>query len=388
MNIGKKSTFLCYIMNLSSAVCITMIGPTLPQISKEFSFDLSGLGILLTCQFVGFTVFVVASGIASDRIGKKSVVSAALITLTVACFAFSFAAGTLSLCLALLFLGGGMGILETMSNALLADINPDDAVFQVNFLQVFFGIGAILGPIIIGYAYSKGVSWRTVYKSCGALMIFLSLWFVANKLPELPKTEKIKLSYVKDLFFDKRFFMICLCMFFYTGAETSGWGWMSTYTERNLGFSVMEASAAVAVFWIAVTLGRLAISFSIRKFEVRRMIMSLAFLTGIICVIMGAAKERWLVWLVIFLLGLACSSQWGLILSYGTERYRRNSGTVFAMLVASGSVGMSAVPYLTGVVGDLFGMRSALLIPGMLFIMISLAFAVIPRLKTNEENFQ
>jgi FHS family glucose/mannose:H+ symporter-like MFS transporter len=177
-------------------------------------------------------------------------------------------------------------------------------------------------------------------------------------------------------------------MFFYTGAETSGWGWMSTYTERNLNFSVMEASVAVAVFWIAVTLGRLAISFSIRKFEVRKMIMSLAFSTGVICVVMGIAKQRWLVWLVIFLLGLACSSQWGLILSYGTERYRRNSGTVFAMLVAGGSIGMSVVPYFTGVVGDLFGMRSALLVPGILFILISLAFVVIPGLKTNEENFR
>jgi fucose permease len=292
------------------------------------------------------------------------------------------------LCIALLFLGGGMGILETMSNALLVDINPDDAVFQLNFLQVFFGIGAILGPIIIGFAYSKGVSWRTIYKSWGALMTFLSLWFMANKFPELPKAEKLRLDYVKNLFFDKRFLMICLCMIFYTGAETSGWGWMSTYTERNLNFSVMESSVAVAVFWIAVTLGRLAISYSIRKFDVRKMIMSLAFLAGVICVIMGAAKQRWLVWLVIFLLGLACSSQWGLILSYGTERYRRNSGTVFAMLVASGSIGMSAVPYLTGVVGDLFGMRSALLMPGMLFILISLVFIVIPGLKTNEEYFQ
>ena len=278
-----------------------------------------------------------------------------------------------------------MGILETMSNALLADINPDDAVFQVNFLQVFFGIGAILCPIIIGFAYSKGVSWRTIYKSWGTLMIFLSVWFMANKLPKLPKTEKIKLGYVKNLLLDKRFLMICLCMFFYTGAETSGWGWMSTYTERNLNFSVMESSVAVAVFWIAVTLGRLAISFSIRKFEVRKMIMSLAFSTGVIYVIMGAAKQRWLVWPVIFLLGLACSSQWSLILSYGTERYRRNSGAVFAMLVAGGSVGMSAVPYFTGVVGDLFGMRSALLIPAMLSILISLAFVVIPGLKTNEE---
>jgi fucose permease len=363
-----------------SAVCITIIGPTLSQLSKDFSLGLSEMGISLTCQFIGFTVFVVASGIAADHIGKKNVVSGALIMLVISSLALSFSPNYSLFCAALLFLGGGMGILETMSNALLADIHPGNSVFMLNFLQVFFGLGAIFGPILVGAAYSRDISWRLVYQVTGVITAAITLWFVINKLPPLPKTEKIYLKDVRNLMSDIRFLMICFCMFSYTGAESSGWGWLSTYAETNLGFSVFESSAAVAVFWIAVTVIRLIISLSIKKMNLVKLIISLAVSAGIVCAVMGVMRQGIFVWVVIALLGIACSSHWGLILSYGTERYRRNSGTVFAVLLASGGMGMSIVPYMMGFVGDSLGMRVSLTIPALFFMAIAFTFIIIVRL--------
>jgi FHS family glucose/mannose:H+ symporter-like MFS transporter len=380
----KSSTLLCFVINMMSAVCITIIGPTLSQLSKDFSLGLSGMGMSLACQFMGFTVFVAASGVIADRAGKKSVLTGALIMLTVSALALSFAPNYPLLCAALLFLGGGMGILETMSNALLADIDPGNSVFMLNFLQVFFGLGAIFGPILAGAAYSRNISWRLVYQVIGAVTAAVTVWFVINKLPPLPKAEKIRLKDVGALMSDVKFLMICFCMFSYTGAESSGWGWLSAYTETNLGFSVFESGAAVAVFWIAVTVSRLIISLSIKKLNLVKLIMSLAVSAGVMCAVMGIARRGIFVWLVIVFLGIACSAQWGLILSYGAERYRRNSGTVFAVLLASGGIGMSIVPYLTGFAGDMLGMRVSLIIPAMFFISIALTFIFIDRLENRE----
>jgi FHS family glucose/mannose:H+ symporter-like MFS transporter len=169
-------------------------------------------------------------------------------------------------------------------------------------------------------------------------------------------------------------------MFSYTGAESSGWGWLSTYTETNLGFSVFESSAAVAVFWIAATVSRLIVSLSIKKLNLVKLIMSLAASASIVCAVMGVMRQGIFVWMVIALLGIACSAQWGLILSYGTERYRRNSGTVFSVLLASGGMGMSIVPYMMGFAGDNFGMRVSLTIPAMFFMAIAFMFIAIVRL--------
>jgi FHS family glucose/mannose:H+ symporter-like MFS transporter len=165
-------------------------------------------------------------------------------------------------------------------------------------------------------------------------------------------------------------------MFAYTGAESSGWGWLSTYAEKNLSFSAIESGAAVAVFWAAVTIGRFLIAFTLKKFNLRKLIMALSLSAGIVCVIMGALHQKMFVWIVVILLGLACSSQWGLILSFGTERYKRNSGSVFAILLASGSIGMSLVPYLMGLAGDLVGMRISLFVPALMFTSIAVLFSV------------
>jgi MFS family permease len=191
-----------------SAVCITIIGPTLSQLSKDFSLGLSEMGMSLTCQFIGFTVFVVASGIAADHIGKKNVMSGALIMLVISSLALSFAPNYSLFCAALLFLGGGMGILETMSNALLADLDPGNSVFMLNFLQVFFGLGAIFGPILVGAAYSRNISWRLVYQVISIVTAAITLWFIINKLPPLPAAEKINLKDAKALMSDIRFQMI------------------------------------------------------------------------------------------------------------------------------------------------------------------------------------
>jgi len=344
------------------------------------------MGMLLAFQFIGFTVFVLASGIVSDHIGKKTTLSAAMIMLTLSSFILSFVSSFELLCFVLLFLGGGMGILEMMSNALLSDIRSDNAVFYLNFMQVFFGLGAIIGPVLIGVAYASDISWRIIYRILGVLLAFLTVWFMVNKLPTLPPSEKVNISAIKNLFTDKKFILICLCMFLYTGAESSGWGWLSTYTSSILNFTVIESSTTVAVFWVSMTISRLLVALIIKKCEVRKIIMVMATFAGIVCGIMSFVQEGFAVWLMIVLLGFACSSQWGLILSYGTERYKRNSGTVFALLVASGGIGMSIVPYLSGIAGDLFGMRTSLFVPAVMFLLITLSFVVIPNVKARLEN--
>jgi len=85
------------------------------------------------------------------------------------------------------------------------------------------------------------------------------------------------------------------------------------------------------------------------------------------------------VWAVIVGLGLAYSSQWPLIVAYGSERYPASSGTVFALLVGSGGLGTTVVPYLMGVIAQQTSIRMAMISPAILFIAIVLIFWRIDR---------
>jgi fucose permease len=85
------------------------------------------------------------------------------------------------------------------------------------------------------------------------------------------------------------------------------------------------------------------------------------------------------VWAVIAGLGLAYSSQWPLIVAYGSERYTASSGTVFALLVGSGGLGTTVVPYAMGLIGQQASIRAAMISPALLFAAIVVIFWRIER---------
>ena len=366
------------------AICLTIISPSLPRLASHFGLNHGEMGLLLTYEFVGFTAFTLFSGVIADHIGKRKTFLLFMAMLVCSVFLLAFSPNFSFLCVVLLFLGGGMGVFETMSNAILSDLcDEGERAFQINMMQCFFGIGAVAGPILASLAYSNDVSWRIVYQLLGALLIALTLWFVMNRFPPLPPAGKIRLGDIKNLLTDKKFLLICLCMFCYTGSEVGSWGWMSEYTESVMRFTVMESGAAVAVFWTAMTIGRMIIAKLLARVDLRKFIMWLSLLAGVVCALMGVAQDKASVWIVIVLLGFACSGVWGMILSYGAEIYTRNSGTVFSTFIASGGIGMSVVPGAMGFSAGFLGLRGSLVIPAAFLALIAALFAIIPRFKAS-----
>jgi len=374
-------------MNFIAAICLTIIGPSLPRLGADFDLDLGQMGLLFTFEFVGFTAFTFFSGIIADYIGKRKTAILSLIMLTVSIFVLTLSPNFVFLGVVLVFLGGGMGVMEILSNSLLSDIcDEEDKTYQIVFMQCFFGAGAVVGPILISLAYSYGVSWRSVYQVLGIALIALTVWFLLNKFPPLPAAAKIDLRGFANLISDKKFLLICLCMFLYTGAESCGWGWMAEFTESVMRFSVLESGAAVAVFWLAMTISRLIAAKLLHKVDVRTFIMGFSLSAGIICAIMGFVDNTVLTWIIIILLGFACSGIWGMILSYGAAIFKKNTGTTFATISASGGVGMSVIPALMGVTGKYVGLRWSLVFPAVSFVLIMVLFIIIPGISPKKEN--
>jgi len=370
-------------VNFLIAVILTSIGPSLPRLAEYFDLNYADLGLLFTFEAIGFTAFTFLSGIIADHIGKKRTMMLFLIMLTVSVFLWAFSLNYSFLNIMILVMGGGIGIVETMSNALLSDLSEEgEKTYQINIMQCFFGLGAIAGPILIGLVYSYGVSWRSVYLFLGFAFAAATVWFFINRFPPLPTAEKINLGDMKTLLADRKFLLICLSMLIYTGSEVGSWGWMAEFTESVMYFSVVESGAAVAVFWTAMTVTRLILARELHRINMRKLIMGLSVSAGVMSALMGAADSKAFVWAVIALLGVACSGIWANVLAYGAENYKKYSGTVFATLIASGGVGNTLVPGLMGLSGERFGLRWSLSIPAVLFCMIAVLFVIIPRLKS------
>jgi len=163
-------------------------------------------------------------------------------------------------------------------------------------------------------------------------------------------------------------------MFCYSGAETCSWGWLSTFLEKEAGFSVMWASVGVSILWAFIVAGRVGCLGILSKLDERKIVFSLAFVTAAGMLMLALAKSSALIWAAIGIIGLGYSAQWPLILAHGLKDWPGYSATVGSVMIGSTALGMTIIPWLAGQLGDARGIRAAMAFPAIFLMIIALLF--------------
>ena len=151
----RFSNYICYIMMFFAGAIQTVIGIMLPELISEFGLTLSQAGLLYTAEFTGFFILIFISGILSDKIGKRIFITAALTALAVSLYIFSIS-NSFSLSLIIMFFAGGLcGPLQSLIQSTLVDLNPLAADKHININAIYFGLGAMAGPVAGGFFLSN-----------------------------------------------------------------------------------------------------------------------------------------------------------------------------------------------------------------------------------------
>jgi fucose permease len=135
----------------------------------------------------------------------------------------------------------------------------------------------------------------------------------------------------------------------YTGTEQVIGGWLFTYARGAAAMQAATASLLVAIFWLAILLGRLA------AVRLLHRLTNLALLRA--CVLTGAAgigvlllggSAPALLWAGVMLIGLAFGPVFPTTLALAGELTPGHAGAAGSLVVASGSVGAMILPWLAG----------------------------------------
>lgn len=375
----RISNSILFIIKFLSAVLMTMIAPMLAVLSAEFNLTLAQMGLLLASEFLGYAVLIIVCGFLADRLGKRTVLTIVLMLLVISLAAFS-ASQSFGYALAVLFFAGGLcGPLESLAISVLIDINPDEGERYINLSTIPFGIGAAFGPVAAALFLQNAVSWRSVYVGLAVVCVLMLTISLLIKMPKPKEANAISLKATGTILKDWRFMLVCLCIFLYCGAESSGWGWMSEYTKEGLAFSALKSSIAVAVFWLSITAGRI-ISYAIfGRISARLLVGIIAGASAVVTFISAYVSSEAFAWIIIILMGLFYSSQWPLMVGQTVNRHSSYTGTSMALLVCSGGIGMAAVPAILGVVSEKFGLFVSQIMPSFLFIAIIIIFCFVAR---------
>ena len=177
---------IIYVSFISLGLPDALLGSAWPSMYREMSVPVSYAGIISMIISVG----TVISSLQSDRLTKKlgaGMVTAISVAMTaVALFGFSISGSFPILCLWAIPYGLGAGSVDAaLNNYVALHYTSRD----MSWLHCMWGVGTIVGPYVMGYALTNGMTWNRGYLIISLIQVVLSAALFLS-LPIWRKLEK------------------------------------------------------------------------------------------------------------------------------------------------------------------------------------------------------
>ena len=349
---------IIYLAFISLGLLDALLGSAWPSMYPLFSVPVSYAGIISMIISAG----TIVSSLQSDRLtrrmgaGKITVVSVAMTA--AALFGFSFANSFWTLCLWAIPYGLGAGSIDAALNNYVA-LHYESK--HMSWLHCMWGLGATLGPYIMGYALAGGQGWPGGYRWIGILQVVLTavlffslpLW---NQKPtqilqaEMVESKPLSLGQILSISGAKE---VMLCFFCYCALEQTAILWAASYLNLYRGMSIEMAASFSGVFFIGITGGRGPSGFLTMKLSDNQMIRlgQLLISLGPDVILLPGPQAASLTG--IGLVGLGCAPIYPCIIHSTPAHFgAHRSQAIIGVQMACAYVGSCLMPALFGILAN------------------------------------
>lgn len=181
--IGYTVSFILFGVLFLGVSDTQLIPPLLPEIARGLDIPPGRAGLAVTVYALAAAMFALVAGIASDRLGRKRLIAAALIAFTAASMVTSLSTQFITLLLARLLTGFAAGTLSTLSLSYAADLYPyEQRGRAMGILSMSYFLAFVIG-IPVGSLVASRFGWQWVFRGIAVLTALL-LSLVVFALPK------------------------------------------------------------------------------------------------------------------------------------------------------------------------------------------------------------
>lgn len=360
VNSRKALAAVCGSTLLLYAAYLTAFAAIRPYLSQRFGLSATQSGSLLPPNFAGFIVGVLMFGALSDRFGRKPILAVSY-ALNIVGLLLLPLADTLPLTMAAIALIGMATGGQMTATAFASELFPQRQAMIQSLTNALFGIGAVVSPLICNRLLPSGTPYGTILLGLALLngLVLLVLCF----LPAPPRAAAKPEATVplRESLRNPALWGLCLAQICYAGTEVSFFVWLPTYFEsRWHSGGTFWAGLLVSVFWLAMTMGRFALSAWKVRMPLLRLNIILSLLTAIGIGLTLLAPTPSVAALCVFCTGLPLSGVMVINFAETGERFASSAGTLFGGVVAAGGLGGALVPFGVSAIAENFGWRIGL----------------------------
>ena len=349
---------MIYLSFISLGLPDSMLGSAWPAMNVSLNAPLWGAGLVQ--MLISFCTII--SSLNSTKLirrfgtGKLTAISVA--TTALALLGFSLAKNYAFLLLMAVPLGLGAGAVDAGLNNYVA---LHCEAKHMSWLHCFWGVGTIIGPMILSAVLRVGGSWATGYRAVGLIqcavsaLLFatLGMWKRGNIQQEEYGAKALSVWEVLSLPGAKAGMVTFLC---YCAVESTLGLWGATYISQVRGVDEATAASFGAMFYIGITVGRAISGFMAMKLLPKQMVRVGQALLALGCIFMMIPAGSTLSGIGLVVCGLGCAPIYPNIIqdtpvNYGTE----NSQAAIGVQMAFAYVGSTFLPSIFGALAGVGG---------------------------------
>lgn len=365
---------------LAFGIVLTTLGALLPGVVAQYEVSMAQAGSLFLLMTFGILAGSLVFGPIVDRRGYKGMTLFALVAILIGLEAIAFAPSFGWLRAAVLFVGFGGGLVNGGANALVADVSTDQRGAGLALLGVFFGIGAAGMPFAL-WVLDDTFSRAAILAGIGALLLVPIAMTLATSFPPAKQTQGLPIAQARGLLGDRVLLLMGLMLFLESGMEITVGGWTTSYFINELGIAQTTATIHLSLYWLGMMLARLALGVVLRRAPAATVLLSCIGIALAGSLLLVSTSSVPAAALAVFLLGVGFAAGFPVVLGFVGDRHPQLSGTAFSIVIVMALVGGMILPYVTGVLGDSYGLRgSFLIVPAALVLMAALLAIVSRRL--------
>lgn len=348
-----------YLSFISLGLPDSLLGSAWPSMYQGFGVPVSYSGIIFFIISVGTVISSLQSDRLTRRLGAGKVTAVSVGMTAAALFGFSVSGSFWAMCLWAVPYGLGAGSVDAALNNYVA---LHFASRHMSWLHCMWGLGASIGPYIMGAALSYGAGWPVGYRTISVMQLGLTV-IIALSLPlwrtkvsadaageggaasqTLTLRQIVRIPGVKA---------VMVTFFCYCALEQTAGLWASSYLVLHKGVAPETAASFASLFFIGITIGRALCGFLTLKLNDTQLIRmgQVIIAMGVAAFLLPLGEYAALAGLI--LIGLGCAPIYPSIIHstpghFGAEK----SQAIIGVQMASAYLGNCLMPPLFGMIAN------------------------------------
>jgi len=367
---------------LSFGIVFITLGSIAPDLKEKLNLNEIEAGTLFSILPFGVLLGSVIFGPVIDKFGYKILLAASCLFMFAGFEGISFASSKELIKIWIFLISIGGGAINGATNALVSDISEKNKGANLSLLGVFYGIGALGTPLILGLLKST-FSYEAIFTVIGAMTFLMAVIFIIIRFPPPKQSKGLPLKQFASLLKDGVLWLVAFFLFFQSGFEGIINNWTTLYLTDYLEFNESNALYGLTLFVAGMMVMRLLLGSVFRSISTEK-IMTVSFILIIIAlIVLLTGASSYMAVTGLFLLGAGLGGGFPIMLGIVGDRFRNLSGTAFSFALVIALLGNTLINFGMGMIAQNFGVKHLITLAfSELIAMVLLFIIVIMRLKT------